>query len=91
MADLAFSPRALASLRRTERYLRERNPTAADRVLAEIERACDLLRDQPWMGAPVAGTGLRRVVTRRYRYRVIYRAAGDVVEVRDIMHPRRDG
>lgn len=91
MADLAFTTRALASLRRTDRYLRERNPAAADRVAAEIERVCDALRDQPWMGAPVAGTRLRRVVTRRYRYRVIYRIVGDVVEVRDVMHPRRDG
>jgi addiction module RelE/StbE family toxin len=91
VADLAFSPRALASLRRVARYLRERNPAAAERVLAEIERSCELLREHPWMGPPVPGTGLRRHVTRRYRYRVIYRVVGDLVEVRDVMHPRRDG
>lgn len=91
MADLAFTPRALASLRGVDRYLRERSPMEADRVLAEIERSCDLLREQPWIGPPIPGTGLRRHITRRYRYRVIYRVAGNLVEVRDVMHPRRDG
>lgn len=91
MADLAFSPRALASLRNVERYLRERNPAAAERAIAEIGRACDLLREHPWMGPPIPGTGLRRHVTRRYPYRVIYRITKDRVEVRDILHPRQDG
>ena len=91
MADLAFSPRALASIRSVERYLQERNPAAAERVVAEIGRSCDLLRDQPWMGRPIPGTGLRQHVTRRYHYRVIYRLVGELVEVRDVMHPRRDG
>ncbi len=43
------------------------------------------------MGPPIRGTGLRRHITRHYRYRVIYRVVGDLVEVRDVMHPRRDG
>ena len=91
MADLAFSPRALASLRGIERYLQERNPGAAARVVEEIGHACDLLREHPWMGPRIPGTGLRRHITRRYRYRVIYRVVGGRVEVRDVMHPSRDG
>lgn len=72
-----------------ERYLRERSPAAAGRVIDEVRRTCELLRDEPSMGTQIEGTGLRRHVTRRYRYRVIYRVVGDRVEVRDVMHPRR--
>jgi plasmid stabilization system protein ParE len=91
VAEVAFSPRALASLRSIREYLHERNPAAAARVIGEIERACALIGDYPGMGPAIPGTELRRHVTRRYRYRVIYRVAGDVIEVRDVMHPRRAG
>ena len=91
MADLAFSPRAVASLRRVGDFLRERNPAAAERVLADIRRTCGLLRDNPMIGTLIEGTGLRRQVTRRYRYRVIYRVAGGEVQIRDVMHPSRGG
>ena len=89
MAEVRFSPRALASLRSIRAWLRERDPAAADRVIAEIERACILLGDYPLMGPAIPETRLRRHVTRRYRYRVIYRVQGDRVEVRDVMHPSR--
>lgn len=91
MAELAVSARALASLRQVDRYLRDRSPAAADRVIDEIERTCLMLTEQPGMGSPVPGTRLRQHVTRHYRYRVIYRVVGDVVEVREVMHPRRGG
>jgi plasmid stabilization system protein ParE len=91
VAEVVFSPRALASLREVRQYLQERNPEAAARVIGEIEGACALIGEYPWMGPAIPGTGLRRHMTRRYRYRVIYRVAGDVVEVRDVMHPRRAG
>jgi hypothetical protein len=42
-------------------------------------------------GRAIPGTGLRRHVRRRYRYRLIYRVVGKLVEVRDVMHPPRDG
>jgi plasmid stabilization system protein ParE len=89
VADLAFSPRAVASLRRIEDFPRERNPAAAERVLADIRRTCDLLLDNPMIGTSIEGTRLRRQVTRRYRYRVIYGVAGGVVQIRYAMHPSR--
>lgn len=60
-------------------------------MLAEIEGACALIGEYPRMGPAIPGTRLRRHVTRHYRYRVIYRIAGDVVEIRDVLHPRREG
>lgn len=91
MTEVVFSSRALASLRSIRQYLRERNPAAATRVIGEIERACALIGEYPWMGPAIPGTRLRRHVTRRYRYRVLYCITRDVVEVRDVMHPRRAG
>jgi addiction module RelE/StbE family toxin len=91
VAEVVFSARALASIWSIRKYLQERNPAAAARVIAEIERACALIGDHPLMGPAIPETGLRRHVTRRYKYRIIYRVRGDVVEVRDVMHPRRGG
>lgn len=91
MAEVRFSARALRSLRGIERYLRGRNPAAAERVIEEIRRACALIGDYPEMGAAIPGTRLRRHVTRRHRYRVIYRIMGEAVEVREVMHPSRSG
>ncbi|WP_367278470.1 type II toxin-antitoxin system RelE/ParE family toxin [uncultured Amaricoccus sp.] len=76
VAEVVFSARALASLRRVRTYLLQRNPAAATRVIAEIERACALIGDYPQMGPAISGTGLRRHVTRHDRYRAIYRVEG---------------
>jgi plasmid stabilization system protein ParE len=91
VADLVFSTRALGTLRSIRSWLGRRNPDAADRVIEEIERACALLREQPMMGRAIPDTTLRQHVTRRYRYRVIYRVSEDVVEVRAVLHPSRSG
>jgi plasmid stabilization system protein ParE len=50
VAEVRFSARALRSLRGIERYLGERNPAAAERVIEEIGRACALIGDYPEMG-----------------------------------------
>jgi plasmid stabilization system protein ParE len=71
VAEVVFSARALASMRDVRRYLAERDPAAAARVIEAIERACALIGEYPWMGPAIPGTGLRRHVSRLYRYRVI--------------------
>jgi plasmid stabilization system protein ParE len=89
VAELRYARRALASLRRQDAFLRERNPTAADAVLAEIEQLCGLIADFPDMGRQIEGTGLRYHISRKYRYRIIYRITAGQVEVLDILHPRQ--
>ena len=89
MADLLWSRQALAGLRSQHAWLRARNPSAAEAVRAEIETLADLIADFPDMGRRIDGTTLRYHVTRRYRYRVIYRIAGDMVQVMDVLHPRQ--
>jgi plasmid stabilization system protein ParE len=88
--EVRYTDRALASITAQDDWLRPRNAVAADRVLAEIERACRLIGDFPGMGRHVEGTSLRVHFTRRFAYRVIYRHVGDIVEIRDVLHPRQD-
>lgn len=90
MAELFWSRRALASVRSIDDYISERNPDGARNVLAEIDRSCSLLAEFPMIGVTVPETFLRCHVTRRYRYRIIYRVEGERVEIRDVMHPSQD-
>jgi plasmid stabilization system protein ParE len=87
--DWRLSPVALESLEAQIAFLRPRNPRAAEALIAEIERSCANLAAFPGMGRAVAGTSLRVHVTRHYRYRIIYRALPDRIEIRDILHPSR--
>jgi plasmid stabilization system protein ParE len=89
VADVRFSKRALASLTSQEDYLRQRNPNVADAVLLEISNLASLIGTFPEMGRSIDGTSLRYHVTRKYRYRIIYRITAKAVEIRDILHRRQ--
>jgi plasmid stabilization system protein ParE len=91
VADLRLSAQALASLRSHDAWLRERDPSAADRFRAEVDRTLGLLSDFPKLGHPIQGTRSRAHVTRRYRYRIIYRHIGNEVLILDVLHPRQSG
>lgn len=41
-------------------------------ITGDIWRAIDLVRQFPAIGAPVQGQSLRRIVTRRYRFKIAY-------------------
>lgn len=71
-------------------YLHALNPTVAARVLTDIHRACRLVGDFPGLGRRIEGTSLRFHITRRYRYRVIYRHRKGLVEIREVLHPRQN-
>lgn len=70
-------------------WYRERS---GDRVrghlLAEIERAWQILRDQPGIGTPgVRGT--RNLPLGKFPYSLVYRIDGDTVRVLAFMHQSR--
>jgi plasmid stabilization system protein ParE len=89
VADLLWSRRAVASLAAQDEWLRPKNPAAADSILREIERSAGLLAEFPDIGRRIDGTSLRCHVTRRYRFRIVYRIERGTVQVMDVMHPRR--
>ena len=84
---LSFSRRALASLLSYDDFLRPRNAATADALKSEIEHLCELIRDFHDMGRPVPNTGLRLHISRKYRYRLVYRVSDDQIEIRDVLHP----
>ena len=89
MPEVRYARRALASLRSYDSFLRPRNPSAADAVLSEIERTCDLIAAFPGIGRMDQPSGLRVHITQRYRYRILYQVTPDGIEIRDILHPSR--
>ena len=90
MAEVRYTRRALADLYAQEAWLRERNPQAGDRLADDVARAERLLSEHPLSGRVVKGTSLRVMLTRRYKYRLFYRARGHVIVVR-VLHPREAG
>ncbi|GHC48914.1 type II toxin-antitoxin system RelE/ParE family toxin [Neogemmobacter tilapiae] len=88
MPDIGYSSRALASMDSFSSYFRARNPEVAEALLSEIESLCILLLDFPELGRKIPGTSLRYAVTRKYRYRVVYRMDNLQLSVVDILHPK---
>lgn len=58
------------------------------RLLAEIERAREVLLNQPGIGTPGAG-GTRTLPLAKFPYTLVYRIDGDRVRVLAFMHQSR--
>ena len=88
---LRFTPRAILDLYEIADYIRERNPTAARRVRTSILQSLQNLTMFPFIGRQQDADGVRRLVTRRYRYLVYYMIDEEVGEVviLSIQHPAR--
>ena len=90
-SKVRFAARALASLDAADAYLRPRNSGAVNNPRDEIERLTSLIADFPEMSPAIRGSKMRYHVTRRYRYRIIYRVISRTIEIRDVLHPSRSG
>jgi toxin ParE1/3/4 len=89
---LRFTPRAVRDLGEIADYVRERNPEAALRVRAAILESLQNLVLFPQVGRRQKVEGVRKLVTRRYRYLVYYtidEAAEEIVII-TIQHPARE-
>lgn len=92
LARVRFAARATASLDEQVAFRRARNPHSAERLLDEVARAVLLLSEHPLAGPRVQGrAAIRHAITRRYRFRLIYRVEGDEVLILDVLHPGRAG
>jgi plasmid stabilization system protein ParE len=60
-----------------------------DDFRAELDRTIDFLRQVPQAGPVVLGD-LRRVLVHRFPFAIYYRLQQDMIEVRAILHTRRD-
>lgn len=84
-----LSPRALADLEEIAGYVATENPQAAARLLVAIERRCQQLVSQPWLGVARddIGPGIRYLVAGRYL--ALYRVTDDGVVILRLLHVRR--
>jgi toxin ParE1/3/4 len=89
---LRFTPRAARDLSDIADYIRERNPQAALRVRAAILESLQNLVLFPQVGRRQKIEGVRKLVTRRYRYLVYYTAdeAAEEIIIITIQHPARE-
>ena len=78
---IIYRPHAANSLDRIERYLSARSPNGARNVLLEIRRTIALLAEYPNAGRSIEGMDLWFHITRRYKYRLIYRVRGDTLQI----------
>lgn len=88
---LRFTLRAAADIAEVADYLRARNPAAARRVRASLYDSLKLLVLFPHIGRRQVTEGVRKLVTRRYRYLVYYTIdeAADEIVILSVRHPSR--
>jgi toxin ParE1/3/4 len=88
---LRFTPRATRDLADIAEHLRTRNPSAALAVRAAILRSLQNLTLFPTIGRPQDVTGVRKLVTPKYRYLVYYMIddRAEEIVILTIRHPAR--
>jgi toxin ParE1/3/4 len=81
-------PEAIAEAQAAYGWYRQRNETAAEAFLAELDRAVELISEGP-MRWPTHLHGTRRFLLRRFPFGVVYRQIGEAVQVVAVAHARR--
>ena len=82
-------PNAEADAREARQWYESRRMGLGDELLEEIRHAVRLLEEHPDR-RPIYYRGFRRLLTRRFPYKLFYRVEGDHVIVFRILHAKRD-
>jgi toxin ParE1/3/4 len=85
-----WSPEARSDLEAIEAYIAERNPVAADTIVAEILEAGASLHSFSRRGRPSHRRGARELVVTGRPYLIVYRIRGEAVTILRVMHTSRD-
>ncbi len=81
MKRFVYLDTAQADLSSIADYYGAIDAEVADRILLDIETAVAKLNDFPHRGERVPGRPLRRILSARYRFKIVYRVTGDTIEV----------
>lgn len=93
---IKYRPAAIQDMDTACAYLRDQlhNPAAADVLISKILHSISLLKDNPYMGAPLAGTleGLETdirflIVSKQL---VFYQVGTEIIEIIRVMDGRTD-
>jgi toxin ParE1/3/4 len=87
---IRWAPRAVDDLERIHRYLAPSNPAAALRVVQTIYEAANSLETLPTRGRVSRRPGARELVFPPWPYILVYRIAGDTVEIARVWHGAQD-
>ena len=79
--QILFRERAEADLRRIMAWFESVAPESSSRILGDIYRTIDFLIDFPRSGMPIQGTPFRRIVSRRYHFKIAYELKHDTVAI----------
>jgi toxin ParE1/3/4 len=85
---LEVHPEAVLEAQAAYIWYRDRNHTAAEAFLAELDRAVELISESPrrW---PIHVHGTRRFLLRRFPFSVVYRELGETLQIVAVAHGRR--
>jgi addiction module RelE/StbE family toxin len=89
-ASLTWTEQALDDAREVFDYVRDRNPSAANRILDAIDDACLGLREFPQSGRPYGILELRVISVRVYLVFYRYLPTDNLVEIVKVVDGRRD-
>ncbi|TMJ20584.1 MAG: type II toxin-antitoxin system RelE/ParE family toxin [Alphaproteobacteria bacterium] len=89
MLKLIWRDSARDDARGIFRYIAERNPAAAERLLAVIEACAEGLTDHPYMYRPGRVAGTREAVVHP-NYIIVYRVTAEAVEIVSVVHARQE-
>jgi addiction module RelE/StbE family toxin len=72
------------------RYISKDNPSAARRVVSQVRKDADLLKDNPEIGRPGRIEETRELIVSRFPYIIVYRVAStDEVQIAAVIHTAR--
>jgi addiction module RelE/StbE family toxin len=89
MTKLRWLADALSDLEGIRLYIAQDNPAAARRVVSEIRRQVQVLREHPLMGRVGLLEGTRELVISRLPYLVAYRIQDDQADILAVVHTSR--
>ena len=81
MRTMTFRDRALEDIRAITEWYDPIDPGVTEKIRIDLQRSFRLLLDFPHAGAVVANRRIRRIVTRRYHFKIAYSLRGDHIEV----------
>jgi plasmid stabilization system protein ParE len=86
---LIWSEAAIADLVRIRNYIAEYNPEAAGQVAMRLMTVAELLSSSAHIGVATRRPNVRRVVVAQSVYSLIYRIAGENIEIIEVFDGRR--
>lgn len=86
---LVIRPQAEANLREARDWYEKQRPGLGNEFLADISLAVESLLQDP-RRYPEYYRGFRRILTRRFPFKIFYRFADEQVIVFRVLHGRRD-